>query len=534
MAVPSAKPQNLLQGLKGVNLLASRELEKDPMAEEILRAEHISKRFGGVIALDAVSLSIHKGETCCLVGENGSGKSTMIKIISGVYTPDEGDIYINGHHYKRLTPIEAIREGIQVIYQDFSLFPNLTVAENIAINEQLASGKQSVNWKEIYAIAKEGLAKINVSLPLDAVVETLPTADRQLIAIIKALLAKARIIIMDEPTTALTQREVQALFRVIDELKEQGLSILFVSHKLNEVVEIADRTVIFRNGQKVLDQEARGLDIGTMAFYMTGRKLDTSAIVFSEIGEAAAPLLRVENLTLAHGFFDVSFELKPKEVLGITGLLGSGRTELALSLFGVLPADSGRIYIEGKEAKIRSISDAARYGIGYVPEDRVREGLFLEQPISDNVIVTLIDRLVTKLRLLNPRAKKQEAEQWIKQLEIRTPSGELPAKSLSGGNQQRVVLAKWVARSPQILILNGPTVGVDVGSKAEIHELIRNLARQGMGILLISDDIPELIQTCHRILLMRAGRIVKEFRREEITEQALNAELVASATASMR
>ncbi|MCS7220865.1 MAG: sugar ABC transporter ATP-binding protein [Anaerolineae bacterium] len=504
------------------------------MAEELLRAEHISKRFGGVIALDDVSLSIRRGEICCLVGENGSGKSTMIKIISGVYTPDEGDLYINGHHYKRLTPIEAIHEGIQVIYQDFSLFPNLTVAENIAINEQLASGKQLVHWKEIHRIAREGLAKINVSLPLDAVVETLPTADRQLIAIIKALLANARLIIMDEPTTALTQREIQALFGVIRELKERGLAILFVSHKLNEVVEIADRTIIFRNGKKVLDQDAKGLDIQTMAFYMTGRRLDAGSAPLGQISETISPLLRVENLSLPHGFFDVSFELRPGEVLGITGLLGSGRTELALSLFGVLPANSGKVFIEGKEVKIRSIADAVRHGIGYVPEDRIREGLFLDQPIGDNVVITLVDRLVTRLRLLNGKAKAREADRWIQQLEVKTPSRELPAKSLSGGNQQRVVLAKWIARNPKILILNGPTVGVDVGSKAEIHELIHNLARRGMGILLISDDIPELIQCCHRVLLMRAGRIVREFKREELTEQALNVELIASAMANPR
>lgn len=498
------------------------------MAEEILRVEHISKRFGGVIALDDVSLSVQQGETCCLVGENGSGKSTMIKIISGVYTPDGGDIHINGHHYTRLTPIASIHEGIQVIYQDFSLFPNLTVAENIAINEQLASGKQLVNWREINRVAREGLAKINVALPLDAVVNTLSTADRQLIAITKALLADARIIIMDEPTTTLTQKEVTSLFGLIDDLKSRGISTLFVSHKLNEVTEIADRTVIFRNGKKVMDQDARGLDVKTMEFYMTGRKIDTSSITFSQVEESAAPLLRVETLNLSHGFFDISFELKRNEVLGITGLLGSGRTELALSLFGELPADSGHILIEGKEVEIRSTKDAVRHGIGYVPDDRIREGLFLDHSISNNVVVGIIDRLVNRIRFINNKEKIAASDRWIKQLDVRTPSGELPARSLSGGNQQRVALAKWLASNPKILILNGPTVGVDVGSKAEIHELIRSLAKQGIGILLISDDIPELIQTCHRILLMRSGRIVEEFRREDITEQELSTELVAA------
>ncbi|HID06231.1 MAG TPA: sugar ABC transporter ATP-binding protein [Armatimonadetes bacterium] len=504
------------------------------MTQEILRVEHLSKRFGGVIALDDVSISVYRGETCCLVGENGSGKSTMIKSISGVYTPDAGDIYVNGHHYKRLTPIEAIHEGIQVIYQDFSLFPNLTVAENIAINQLLASGKQLVNWREINRIAEEGLAKINVSLPLDAIVDTLSTADRQLIAIIKALLADARIIIMDEPTTALTQKEVVALFKLIDDLKSRGISILFVSHKLNEVVEIADRVVILRNGKKVLDQEAAGLDVKTMAFYMTGREIEARTRAFGKREEAAKSLLCVENLNLSLAFSDISLELRPNEVLGITGLLGSGRTELALSLFGILPAESGKIFIEDKEVTIKSVKDAVRHGIGYVPEDRIREGLFLDQSISNNIVVTIIDRLTNKIRMLNNTLKVREANRWIQQLEVKTPSGELPAKSLSGGNQQRLVLAKWLASKPRILILNGPTVGVDVGSKAEIHALIHSLAEQGIGILLISDDIPELLQTCHRILLMRSGRIVKEFWPDEITEQELNAELVLASTTRNR
>jgi simple sugar transport system ATP-binding protein len=498
------------------------------MSEEILRVENIYKRFGGVVALDHVSLSINPGETCCLAGENGSGKSTIIKIISGVYTPDEGDIFLNGNHYKKLTPIESIREGIQVIYQDFSLFPNLSVAENLALNQQLASGKKLVSWKEIYRVAEEGLSKINISLPLDAVVNTLATSDRQLIAITKALMANARIIIMDEPTTSLTQKEVTSLFKIINDLKSRGISTLFVSHKLNEVTEIADRTVIFRNGQKTLDQGSKGLSVHDMEFYMTGRRLDSENIQFESVDEKACSLLQVENLNLKHGFFDISFELKQKEILGITGLLGSGRTELALALFGELPSDSGKIYIEGKEVKIDSILEAVKQGIAYVPDDRIREGLFLDHSISDNIVANVVDNIANKLRFLDPRKTRIEGDKWIKRLELKTPSGDLPVKSLSGGNQQRVVLAKWLASNPKILILNGPTVGVDVGSKSEIHELIRTLAKDGLGIILISDDIPELMNTCHRILLMRNGRFVDEFRREEITENQLNTELVGA------
>lgn len=260
---------------------------------------------------------------------------------------------------------------------------------------------------------------------------------------------------------------------------------------------------------------------------MTGRQIDTSSIAYSE-PEEAPPLLKVENLTLRPCFSNVSFELKSREVLGITGLLGSGRTELALSLFGELPAESGEIWLEGKKIFIKRVQDAMEQEIGYVPEDRIKEGLFLEQSISNNLVVTIIDWLASKMGIIRNQTKLKTAEEWVSKLEIKTPSVENPANSLSGGNQQRVVLAKWLAGNPKILILNGPTVGVDVGSKAAIHELIRNLAKQGMGIILISDDIPELMQTCNRILLMRDGRIVKEFRREETNEEELHRHLVAA------
>jgi simple sugar transport system ATP-binding protein len=504
------------------------EIIKDNwMEEELLRVEGITKRFGGVTALDDVGFSINKGESLTLVGENGSGKSTMIKIISGVYTPDEGDIYINGKQYKKMTPIESIQEGVQVIYQDFSLFPNLTVAENIALNELIISGAKTVNWKHVKDFAREGLKKINVDIPLNALVGEMSTADRQLIAISKAILADAKLIIMDEPTTALTRNEVKALFRVIQDLNSQGISTIFVSHKLTEVREIGERIIILRNGQKIVDQDASELDIKTIEYQMTGRHIDTSSIQYSQPKKGDV-LFKVEDLTLSHGFFDVSFELHRDEVLGITGLLGSGRTELALSLFGQKPADSGKITLEGKEIRIKSIFDATSNGIGFVPEDRIKQGLFLPQTINNNIAAKIIDTLKTKLGFLDRKEKKEVAEEWIEKLDVKTPSGKLPAESLSGGNQQRLVLAKWLAFNPKVLILNGPTVGVDVGSKAAIHELIRQLASEGMGIILMSDDIPELMHTCNRILLMRRGRIVKEFERESTNEEYLNKELVAS------
>lgn len=498
------------------------------MANEILRVENISKSFVGVKALKNVSLSLMAGEILCLVGENGSGKSTMIKIISGVYTPDEGNIFLNSHAYKKLTPIESIREGVQVIYQDFSLFPNLSVAENLAINEQITSGKALVNWKQIRQVAREGLERVGIQIPLDAIAGLLSTADRQLIAITKALMADAKVIIMDEPTTALTRHEIQSLFKIIFDLKKKGIATLFVSHKLNEIQEIANRIIIFRNGEKVLDQEAGSLDIKTMEYHMTGRELTRFDFVSRAADSTETPLLSVQNLTLLNKFEDVSFDMLKGEVIGITGLLGCGRTELALALFGEMPADSGKIILDGKAVTIRSIQDSMRHGFGYVPEDRVREGLFLERSISHNLAVTTIRTLRTRTRLLNNGAIDALAENWIGRLGVKAASAELPVKSLSGGNQQRIVLAKWLASKPRVLILNSPTVGVDVGSKADIHALIRRLAGERMGVLLISDDIPELMRTCDRVLLMRQGRVARVFNHAEINEEALNQAMLES------
>jgi simple sugar transport system ATP-binding protein len=497
------------------------------MAREFLRLSHISKHFAGVTALRDVSLTVDQGEIVCLVGENGSGKSTLIKIISGVYEPDEGEIVIDGRSFRRLHPIESIREGIQVIYQDFSLFPNLTVAENLAANEMIARRRKFANWGEMWDIATQALQKIDIRIPLDARAGDLAVADRQLIAIAKALLQNARLIIMDEPTTSLTQKEIRSLFAVIRAAKTQGISTLFVSHKLDEVVEISDRTVIVRNGEKVADEPAAGLDRTAMTRFMTGHEVDFASVAPQRLGETAPNVLRVDGLGRQGQFADISFDLRAGEILGITGLLGSGRTDLALALFGKLPAASGQVTVAGRPVKITSTADALASGIGYVPEDRLREGLFLSQSIGRNVVVRIIDALVRLPGVLNRSAMNDAVDTWVERLHIRTQSPYLPASSLSGGNQQRVVLAKWLASEPKVLILNSPTVGVDVGSKLEIYEIIEDLAAAGMGLLVISDDVPELLYVCHRILLMKKGRIVRQFMRGEVTEEGLYQALVA-------
>ncbi len=489
-------------------------------SDTVIAVRGLTKSFAGVKALDDINLTITAGEIHCLAGENGSGKSTLIKIISGVYAPDSGTIEMGGRTYSKLTPIEAILGGVQVIYQDFSVFPNLTVMENLALNTELAEKRKLVNWRRFRTIAEEAIAKINFSVDLDAYVGDLSVADKQLVAISRALMSDTKLIIMDEPTTALTGREVESLFKVILDLQAQGIAILFVSHKLDEVFEISERFTIIRNGHQVITSLPEELDHKKFAEYMTGREFEE--LKHEEEGPKGEPVLEVEGLGLPRAFDSVSFTLRRGEVLGITGLLGSGRTELALSLFGVIPAERGSIRVAGKPVRLRTIADAMDSGIGYVPEDRLSEGLALERSIGDNIVVSEIDNMVTKLGLLDLSRRDAEVKRWVDDLSIATPDPANPVNTLSGGNQQRVVLAKWLATNPDILILNGPTVGVDIGSKQEIHLILRELAGSGMGIIVISDDIPELRQTCGRVLLLQEGSIVAEVDPKAKTEQELS------------
>lgn len=496
------------------------------MAEPFLAVRDISKAFTGVQALQDVSLTIERGEIHAMAGENGSGKSTLIKIISGVYVPDSGEIIIAGERYDRLHPSQSLDLGIQVIYQDFSLFPNLTVAENIALNYQRSQGVRMMRWGEAHRIAQEALDKINVDIDLNMRVEEISVADKQLVAISRAMLQDARLIIMDEPTTALTEREVNALFDVVNNLREEHkVSFLFVSHKLNEILQIAHSISILRNGKKVFDGDIDEVDQAQISYHMTGKAIDTTHYEFGLEREAVEPLLRVENLRIEGTLRDISFALWPHEILGLAGRLGTGRTELALALFGVLPIDGGQIYVEGKRVKINSIQDAMKHGIGYVPEDRLTEGLFLEQSISRNIVLGMMDRVLGTANLIDADKMRSQVHTWVDNLSIMTPSIEAPVKTLSGGNQQRVVLAKWLASRPRVLILNGPTVGVDVGSKFELHELMIDLAREGIGLIVISDEIPELLHTTNRIFYMDGGRIVEEYNTEEVTENELSRRL---------
>ena len=491
------------------------------MRDTLLEVRGISKRFGGVKALDKVDLAIGRGEIHCLLGENGSGKSTLIKIVSGFYQPDEGEIIFDGISYKHLTINQSIQLGIQVIYQDMSIFPNLTVAENIALNYELYSKKRLVSWKNVYKIARQSLEHIGIELPLDAEVGTLSVADKQLIAIARSILHNSKLIIMDEPTSALTRREVDKLFKVIRQLQSEGISVLFISHKLDEVFEIAERFTIFRNGKLIVTDDAENVDNESFVYYMTGRKIEENYFVPDEIDRSRS-IFKVENLCLKNGFENINFEIYPGEILGITGLLGSGRTELAKALFGLYSADKGCIYIDGKETSIRTPMDALKLNVAYVPEDRLTEGLFLTQSIENNMIAAHIDGIKKSNGIVDFDKGRADSKKWVADLGIKLDKLEDGIQTLSGGNQQKVVLGKWLETSPKVLILNGPTVGVDIGAKFDIHNYLRALAQQkNMAIILISDDISEILMNCNRILIIKNGKIVSEHKNIDLTVETL-------------
>lgn len=487
--------------------------------QPLISLNKISKHFGGVQALKGVSLQIRPAEVHCLAGENGSGKSTLIKVISGIHRPDGGRILTRGKSYNHLTTMESMRLGIQVIYQDFSLFPNLTVAENLALNCQLEQNKTFVSWKSVRQTAKRALQGLGVTMDLDPRLGELPIGQKQLVAIARALLQDAKLIIMDEPTTALTGLEVDTLFKIIRRLKDRGVAILFVSHKLREMLRISDRFTVLRNGEVVAEGPVSEFDQSKIAFYMTGRRLD-SAIRRTQEETGRQSLLKVRGLT-GSILCDLSFELFAGEILGLTGLLGSGQTELALALFGMQPCRSGDMFVRGERRVIRSIQDAIAAGIAYVPEDRLTEGLFLAQSVERNVVAANLLNLRNRFGLVSLRRLIEHASHRLTELGVTFSSRRIPVKTLSGGNQQRVVLAKWLATKPEILILNGPTVGVDIGSKQEIHKMFQQLAANGIGIIMISDDLPELAQNCNRILILSKGRLSHELKGSECDESRI-------------
>jgi simple sugar transport system ATP-binding protein len=489
----------------------------------LFRAVDISKHYEGVTALAGVSFEVGASEILALAGENGSGKSTLIRIIAGVERPDNGTLFIDGADWIGRSPIERIEAGIQVIYQDFAVFPNLSAGENIWFPHQLHQGRRLVARSAGVAIAQRVLQEIGVTIELDRPVADLPVSQKQLVAVARALVHDARLLIMDEPTTALTHREVEHLFAIIRRLAARGKSFIFVSHKLQEVAQICDRVVVLRNGSKTLDAPMKDLTHAQIARAMIGREMEFGRYPRAQSNSGAVPLLRVQGFSRAGEYRNINFTLAAGEVLGFAGLMGSGRTSTVKGLFGLPPADHGSIEIDGRPIVIRNVTDAVRAGLAYVPEDRLSEGLFLDFSIEDNIVVRAMDRLISKTGWISRPRKAKEAGSWVERLSIKTPSARLPVSSLSGGNQQRVVLAKWMAANPRVLILNRPTVGIDVGSKPGIHQIIMELSARKVGIIVVSDDLPELMLVCDRVIVMRSGaivaeRMVGESSEEEITQ----------------
>lgn len=477
--------------------------------------EHANKSFGGVKALKDVSFSVKQGEIHGLVGENGSGKSTLIKILAGSLVADSGKITIDGKEVKSYGSLSGIQQGISVIYQDLSLFPNLSVLENICLCNQIKKNTGTFSVKQYENKVRKLLEDLDAGIELQNMVEELPIAKQQLVAIARALNNDPKLIIFDEPTTALTREEINNLFRLIDKLKEKGISIIFISHKLDEIMEICDTLTVLRDGVIIGSYPIDELDIPKIEKLMVGTSTVYEKNVHNRLPQETPVILEIKNLTKKNNFKNISFTLKKGEVLGISGLLGSGRTELASAIFGVMPYDSGTIIVKGKTIEIKSVHDAVVNGIAYVPEDRLTQGLVMNYPQRDNIVLATLSDFVNK-KLIDEEKITSTAQKWIDVIKVKTDDQFKEVKTLSGGNQQKIVLAKWLEMNPLVLILDGPTVGVDVGAKSGIFNTINEMVKKnGMSVILISDEIKELTANCHRVLVMQNGMIAKELTKPE-------------------
>ncbi len=482
----------------------------------ILSVKNIHKRFPGVYALKGVNLDVFTSEVHALVGENGAGKSTLMNIIAGVFKPDEGKIFFDGKERVWNSTADALRSGISTIFQELSVMPNLTVAENIFLGMEPLKGPL-VRFGEMYAASKKLLEDFGLDVKPDERLGNYSIAIQQMVEIIRAIKREAKVIIMDEPTSSLTEKEVEKTFEVMRHLRSEGIAIIFISHKLEEVFEIADRVSVLRDGELVGTARAEELNEDTVAEMMVGRKIESYYV--KELSEIGQEVLRVEGFS-GDGFDDVSFSLRKGEILGFYGLVGAGRTELMETIFGFRRKRAGRLFVKGEEVDIRHPLDAIRRGIGMVPEDRRISGLVLIMTVRENVTLPNLDSI--KKGWFIRRREEMELANWaISSFDIKTPSAEKQVMYLSGGNQQKVVLAKWLALKPDVLILDEPTRGIDVGTKAEIYRLMSELAKSGIAIIMVSSELPEILQMSDRVVVMSAGKVAGIVPKEEIKQERL-------------
>lgn len=484
------------------------------MGESLLRAEGISKAFPGVQALDRVTLEIFPGEIHGLVGENGAGKSTLIRILAGAIPRDAGRIFWQGQSVEIADPRHARRLGIAVIHQELSLLPNLTVAQNLLLGREPRTRWGVLDRRAMEQQAWRILHELGLDLDPQAPVGSLPFAQRQMLEIARALSENARLLIMDEPTSALSDREIHRLFELLRDLKARGVAVLFISHRLEEIFQIADRITILRDGHHIGTFPITEVTPSAVVRMMVGREMSEMFVKTATAGTEA--ILEVRDLTREGVFYGVSFEIRRGEIVGLAGLVGAGRTEVARALFGLDPVDRGEIRIEGKAVRIRSPLDAIRLGMALIPEDRKAQALFLSMALRSNITIAALPR-IAPLGLLSGRRLDAASQPCIRHLDIRPPRPGIPVRHLSGGNQQKAVIARWLLLQPRILIMDEPTRGIDVAAKAEIHALMDRLAREGKAILMISSELPEILGISDRILVMREGRIVGELKREEAT-----------------
>ena len=495
----------------------------------LLELANISKSFPGVKALEDVHFATEAGQVHALVGENGAGKSTLIKVISGVHHPDSGTIRMNGERVRFSSPHEALAAGIATMYQELSLYPELTVAENMFMGHapirELRGGVKVVDWGEMNGRAEEVLASLNIhDMDVRRKIGALSVGNRQRVEIAKALSLDAKVLIMDEPTAALTESDVDQLFDIVRLLKERGVAIIYISHRLIEVFQLADRVTVLRDGKFVDSKLVSETDEDDLIRMMVGRTItDLFPKLPSDVGD---PVLEVRNLNRHPLTEDVSFTVRSGEIVGMAGLVGSGRSETAQVLFGILRKDSGEVFVEGQRVEIKSPSQAMKLGIAYVPEDRGTQGLVREMRIRENISMAILGSFA-RFGFVNKRAERRTGDDLIEQLSIMATSSEQVVNKLSGGNQQKVVVGKWLASKPKMLIVDEPTRGVDVGAKAEIHRLMSELAQQGLGILMISSELPEILGMSDRILVMRNSRLVAEFDRDEATQENVGAAMMS-------
>lgn len=488
--------------------------------EQVLSMKGISKSFPGVKALQGVDLELRRGEVLALLGENGAGKSTLIKILSGDYTADAGEIYIEGKKVEKHDPRTAIASGVSVIYQELNNSDPLSIAENIYMGNLPRNRFGMIDYKKLYADAGEMLRRVglNDEHP-ETLMEKLSIAKKQMVEIAKALSHNVKILVMDEPTASLNDEEIEILFGIVRRLSEQGTSVIYISHRLDEVFEISDNIVVMRDGRRVAKLKTSDTTKSELIAHMVGREIQDMypERTTEHIGKV---LLEVEDLR--SDYIDgVSFSVRRGEIVGLFGLMGAGRTETVEMIIGDRKKKGGRILMDGQEVKINSPEDAKRCGIGYLPSDRKAAGLFLIHSVGDNITINVLNQILNGMRMISRGKNHELAKEWVKRLRIKTPSPDVLAQTLSGGNQQKIVVAKWLAADPKVLILNDPTRGIDVGAKTEIYNLMNDLSKQGLAIIVVSSELPEIMAMSDRIVVLHEGKYRGTLSRENFSQEEL-------------